>query len=184
METTSDILREMRGYSDKLERLGFYDLRNLATETLRVYADRIEAAYKRELYEADSMEEIEVDKMDIKQVQLGRGCEMSNNQKLREACDYARDMCADAIHLIDADSRKLTEYLKSVVTKMNAALAEPPRNCDVGTAEEQEVRFRNYCWNHSSRDKNMECQCPIDMEGKAGCKLEWSQMPYKDGGAK
>ena len=63
----------------------------------------------------------------------------------------------------------------------DSALALPRRQCDVGTAEEQEVRFRNYCWNHSSRDKNMECQCPIDAEGKAGCKLTWAQMPYEKG---
>lgn len=75
----------------------------------------------------------------------------------------------------------IIQAIAGSIRDAKSAIVEPPRNCDVGTAEEQEVRFRNYCWNHSSKDKNMECQCPIDAEGKAGCKLTWAQMPYEEG---
>ena len=104
--------------------------------------------------------------------------------KLREALKLCMDeMCNRCRELATARGNPLS-CLQGCepVRKAKAALAAPPRNCDVGTEEEQEVRFRNYCWNHSSRDKNMECQCPIDAEGKAGCKLTWAQLPYEEGG--
>ena len=122
--------------------------------------------------------------------------EASNVKAMREALEIAKKaICnhARACHTCDslawenstinancADILCAHRDLCKAKTAIQKALSAPPRNCDLGTAEEQEVRFRNYCWNHSSRDKNMECQCPIDTEGKAGCKLEWAQMPYEE----
>ena len=48
-ETVSDIMSEMRKYADSMEQHDLYDLRECATDYLRVLADRIEAAHKREL---------------------------------------------------------------------------------------------------------------------------------------
>lgn len=98
-----------------------------------------------------------------------------NVAKLREALEQAKVAILAAKEKMGVENPIILEII-------DTALAEPPRNCDVGTEEEQEVRFRNYCWNHSSRDKNMECQCPIYAEGKAGCKLTWAQMPYESEG--
>ena len=108
----------------------------------------------------------------------------NDTKAMREAlCDIVN--AAFSVILRHGTSGKEMQRLALCADNARDALAKPPRNCDVGTAEEQEVRFRNYCWNHSSRDKNMECQCPIDAEGKAGCKLTWAQMPYDEkGGAK
>lgn len=105
---------------------------------------------------------------------------MQTNNKLREALETLVDV-------VDAWKDHLPPVIRDgelarAIKKAEAALAEPVKNYEVGTAEEQEERFRNYCWNHSSRDKNMECQCPIDAEGKAGCKLRWAQLPYEEGG--
>lgn len=102
---------------------------------------------------------------------------METNNKLREALTKILNLTNSLDEDCAVDPVEIRDIAK-------AALAEPVKNCEVGTAEEQEVRFRNYCWNHSSRDKNMECQCPIDAEGKAGCKLTWAQLPYEEGGAK
>lgn len=77
-----------------------------------------------------------------------------------------------------------------LVDMANAALAESPRNCDVGTPEEQAERFWGYCNAHSCND------CPargrwrtVYVDG-ASCKLIqcgvlWAQMPYEaqEGGA-
>lgn len=115
-----------------------------------------------------------------------------NAAKMREALKYLRDASREFHHLIlnskhneicDKYKYPAVAKISDAIANAGAVLAEPPRNCDIGTAEEQEVRFKNYCWNHSSRDKNMECQCPIDTEGRAGCKLEWAQMPYEKGDA-
>lgn len=58
-------------------------------------------------------------------------------------------------------------------------LSAPPRNCDVGTAEEQSARFDAHCRKH------MGCfTCPL-RENDGGvpkhCEFAWSQMPYKGG---
>lgn len=54
------------------------------------------------------------------------------------------------------------------------ALAAPPRNCDVGTAEEQIKRHRKWC----KRDKCLPgIPCSV-------CFAKWAQMPYEEGGAK
>ena len=48
-ETVSDIMSEMRGYADSMEKHLIYDLSECSTDYLRVLADRIEAADKREI---------------------------------------------------------------------------------------------------------------------------------------
>ena len=64
----------------------------------------------------------------------------------------------------------------------HAALALPPRNCDVGAAQEQEVRFEAFCHAHRSRERCCE-DCPI-AAARASCELAWAQMTYKEGGKK
>lgn len=46
-ETVSDIMTEMRTYADSMEKHLLYDLRECATDYLRILADRIEAANSR-----------------------------------------------------------------------------------------------------------------------------------------
>ena len=74
--------------------------------------------------------------------------------------------------------------LLSVIKKANAALAKPPRNCDVGTAEEQAERYGRYC-DKFTRD-GMHCEtCPCCGKIPFGkCEFAWAQMPYTEEGAK
>ena len=67
-----------------------------------------------------------------------------------------------------------------------AALSAPPRNCDVGTSDEQAKRMDAYCASQGERiGVSWRCEncplCPIDR-----CELAWAQMPYveKEGGNK
>ena len=65
---------------------------------------------------------------------------------------------------------------------VNAALAAPPRNCDVGTTKEQSARFDAHCRKH------MGClTCPLrekDVGVPKHCELAWAQMPYEEGSGK
>jgi hypothetical protein len=64
--------------------------------------------------------------------------------------------------------------------KLQEALAAPPRNCDVGTARQQEKRHKEEVCPESACPKHegfMSSACK-------GCFAMWSQMPYKEGGAK
>ena len=62
-----------------------------------------------------------------------------------------------------------------------AALSAPPRNCDVGTFEEQRKRFKVFC---RDRQYGLCDGCPVVRSGF--CTLQWAQMPYEaeEGGAK
>lgn len=102
---------------------------------------------------------------------------VGNAAKLREAVVLA-------LSLLDLKegvpyktiSQKDIDFIK-------AALARPPRNCDVGTAMEQGERFSAYCRAHKHPES--EClTCPIIGETCGYCELAWAQMPYEEGGEK
>ena len=58
----------------------------------------------------------------------------------------------------------------------NAALSAPPRQCDVGTTEEQTKRMRNNCNKYKPSCKG--CKHVTDLQ-KENCWLAWAQMPYE-----
>ena len=80
------------------------------------------------------------------------------------------------------------EEMANALDKAKATLAEPIRNCDVGTAEDQADRFYAFCEGHrfQSGIKGMcSSLCPcISCRGMCHCIIKWSQMPYEEGGAK
>ena len=65
----------------------------------------------------------------------------------------------------------------------------PPRNCDVGTAEEQVARHHAYCYRMMEQNNHCcgPCPCYKFVNGEVqSCTLLWAQMPYEaeEGGAK
>jgi hypothetical protein len=60
-----------------------------------------------------------------------------------------------------------------------AALSEPLRNCDVGTAEEQNIRHGEWCRKHGI-DGAMEVNCASSDMHCHLCFARWSQMPYEE----
>ena len=66
---------------------------------------------------------------------------------------------------------------------VNAALDEPPRNCDVGTPEEQHRRFNKWCGKHGI-DGDMDVACAHPDMCCTLCALRWAQMPYEEGDTK
>ena len=63
---------------------------------------------------------------------------------------------------------------------VDGALAAPPRNCDVGTAEEQYKRFKKFCFNNMGDGMNEHrcSKCPLG-QSKSSCHFDWTQMPYE-----
>ena len=66
--------------------------------------------------------------------------------------------------------------ITTAIKKCFAALSSPPRNCDVGTVDEQLNRFSAFCM---SRKCN---ECPFVSSTYGECCVRWSQMPYEEGG--
>lgn len=59
----------------------------------------------------------------------------------------------------------------------DAALAKPPRNCDVGTAEEQARRYEELCDSHTCGSICSGSCCPLyDYDCSP---FAWAQMPYE-----
>ena len=84
------------------------------------------------------------------------------------------------------NARSAAEAVIDMEFEINAALSEPPRNCDVGTAEEQKRRFNMFCKRKGEGfGESAYCayECPCGNQGD--CKLAWAQMPYEaeEGGA-
>ena len=61
----------------------------------------------------------------------------------------------------------------------DAALAAPPRNCDVGTAEEQSRRFCAFC--RPRTEPCDGCAC-LEASRRGRCEFAWAQMPYAEEG--
>lgn len=67
------------------------------------------------------------------------------------------------------DRDVLAHYLKM-------ALNKKPRNCDIGTASDQQKLFEQYC--HYHEDPINGClHCPL--HGQGSCELSWAQLPYE-----
>ena len=102
---------------------------------------------------------------------------VGNAAKLREAVDklvnflrweYAQDYSVPRDKLADAIDIGV------------AALAEPVKNCEVGTAREMANRFADFCG-----CRVCDHTCPARMSDdvyQVECYAKWSQMPYEEGG--
>lgn len=64
------------------------------------------------------------------------------------------------------------DEVEKIRSEIKAAIAEPLRNCDIGSAEEQAIRFEAYCDSHTNC-----AHCPLAGQQ---CVLAWSQMPYEE----
>ena len=97
------------------------------------------------------------------------------SSKLREALNQLLGLIDNGILVFDK-SLEPSEISQAQyhIDKAGEAYEEPIRNCDVGTAEEQAKRHRDWC------NSNV-CKCA------SSCKIcfaKWAQMPYEEGGAK
>ena len=96
---------------------------------------------------------------------------MNANEQMRKALFDA------SIALSNATHNDLTEYdAEKCLAKVDAALALPRRNCDVGEVEEQVKRFQQFCISRTCKE------CPLyrpkDIMNK--CFPHWSQLPYEE----
>lgn len=95
---------------------------------------------------------------------------MQTNNKLREALTKILNLTNSLDEDCAVDPVEIRDIAK-------AALVEPVRNCDIGTAEEQLKRKRAYC-------KAQDCRmCPFYGNDSLVCAFRWAQKPYKEGGA-
>ena len=173
-ETLADIVSDIRERADNAMRHGGESTTHNdgVAMLLRSIADRLEEAWK--------MEEAQWLCVAHNHVKRTVASSIGHATALREALvaidgylphflQYMR------LHWEDANAGGYFEKIKGVI---KSALATPPRNCDVGTFEEQRKRFKVFC---RDRQYGLCDGCPVVRSGF--CTLQWAQMPYGEGGA-
>lgn len=178
-ETSADIAEKMRG--EVLGDDGVFFM--MDGRRVMEFADRFAAAAKRdgELLKANIARVRELEGM------LGGAAntllECAIRQKKRETVAW------NAAKLREALEKALMAFYNvtgECLPECAAALSAPPRNCDVGTAAEQNERYKRFCARHYQAN-NVDAQCDACpcKEERWDCELEWGQMPYEaaNGGA-
>ena len=179
-EKIADIVAEMRlGVKDwKGERLGVFDC----------FADRIEAAAKREREAGAEAAQIcgEIGEMVGREAACKESVtdcnRLGNSAKMREALEQIHELLSIGG---SPDTAMCIRY-EAAYQMAKEALSAPPRNCDVGTAEEQADRFHSFCNKRQSGIQGLcSQQCPcILCCSMSQCLTKWAQMPYEEGVAK
>lgn len=95
--------------------------------------------------------------------------------KAREALEAAYRLLSNIDFDEDSD---LDDMAAPVIQKIGHALAEPIRNCDVGTVEEQHARYDKFC---NTQKHCNECPCYSPQSCQSWCAINWAQLPYKEG---
>ena len=106
---------------------------------------------------------------------------LGNAAKMREALRGLLEIvCIDCNSSYKVDG-KCVKCPRMVAAE--AALSARPRNCDVGTAEEQAERFHSFCESNKQCGDVYSCEC-CQLNSIEDCELAWAQMPYEGGVAK
>ena len=214
-ETIADIVAEMR-IGDLCAEDTSASRPEFINDFLASYADRIEAAWKREseagaeaaqicgeigemigreatckkysqIFGADTVRDIAEEMLNTSmqditaKVIYGWATRLAACEQSVTDCNHLGNAAAMREALLDLERLILDGEIQVASVTIQNALSAPPRNCDVGTAEEQEERYEKFCYNHRSREKGCG-DCPLcDIPC---CEFAWTQMPYGEGGAK
>jgi hypothetical protein len=107
------------------------------------------------------------------------------SSKLKEAVSRLVREIEDGM-LVEVSSKFECDLAKTLLVDVKSALAEPPRNCDVGTPQEQIKRWEKFCQEHheywkpgKSLTAIQRCNCPCH-EGNGCNYFIWAQMPYEE----
>ena len=180
-ETIAHIVAEKRNRADEIERdvaekmkrgemISDQYAREVVAD-LRKEADRLEAARKRELAK------VEAEALSAGGLVEAMRHKPGNAAAMREAlllC-YRVIHCAMVAGVINRDDAN------KAMDAYHAALAKPPRNCDVGTADEQDKRFA-YQFCRVGIEGCVRCKLNTLKHRGNTCGIHWAQMPYKKGG--
>ena len=133
-------------------------------------AVRIEVVYKREVDELRRLLKVAKDAISSREraPTSEKSSQVGNAAAMRDALLNVKGLFDGRI-----TCQKAIREAHEAVT---AAISAPPRNCDVGTPEDQHNRFMRfcdsksmgYCWGRGCRK----------------CMAQWGQLPYEEGGAK
>ena len=197
-ETIADIVADIRAQNQGLPE-DSYALSPLVCDLLS-FADRIEAAANREREAGAEAAQVcgEIGEMIGREATREKSSRVGNAAKMREALEEIVDMatCYFPDFTIPKDDDEFRgaiideaidytslrdDFIKAVIIARDA-ISAPPRNCDVGTDEEQSRRYEELCDRHTCGSRCSASGCPMYEHDCSP--FAWGQMPYEEGGAK
>ena len=168
-------------------------------DLLQEYHDRFKAAHRREVAELKSkMNDVVCENEALRdacetcgakrerEATREKSSRVGNSAKMREALRQvsrvAVEMTCKTVTGEPEDRKTVDEWALRLCDIVSAALASPPRNCDVGTDEEQSRRYEELCDRHTCGSRCSASGCPMYEHDCSP--FAWGQMPYEEGGAK
>ena len=165
----------------------------MSNERHETVADNVSANHHfREVAKMIPHEEVDVSKMETTTPTREKSSAVGNASAMREALEKIANMGEEIDYQLGSSDETVYAFRHERSLAYNisecarTALSAPPRNCDVGTAEEQEKRFNSFCKTHLSGIRSIcSAQCPcVGCRSMFHCLTKWSQMTYDEGGAK
>ena len=102
-ETIADIVAQMRGRADRIEKRGLFDLREIGTDYLRALSDLIEAEHKREIADEERISDAVVQSLRDKKLEMAGEIAAKDEEiaklreclkeAIREKCPFTRMSC-------------------------------------------------------------------------------------------
>ncbi len=179
IEKLADIIEEKRRRAEKIRsELSMVPVRRedqlLEAEELEQEADRIEAAWKREMSKIASKKGADFG-------QLGNAAAMREAlEKITDWMEKHTAIFSVQVSPREEDPDEVEREKDEAISLARAALSAPPRQCDVGTVEEQTKRKIEFCY------KQRGCSnCSFSKSATlTQCAFAWAQMPYEEGATK
>ena len=152
----------------------------MSNERQETVADNVSAKHQfRDVAKMIPHEEVDVSKMETTTSTSEKSSAVGNAAAMREALEQIRELLSIGGK---PDTAMCIRY-EAAYLIAKESLFVPPRNCDVGTAEEQAERFYAFCGYHrfQSGIKGMcSSLCPcIRCRDMCNCITTWAQMPYE-----
>ena len=176
-ETIADILAALRA-------VAYIQTAESPRDVLE-FADRIEAAAKREREAGAEAAQVcgEIGEMIGREATREESSQVGNAAKMREALRQvsrvAVEMTRKTVTGESEDRKTVDEWALRLCDIVSATLAAPPRNCDVGTDEEQSRRYEELCDRHTCGSRCSASGCPMYEHDCSP--FAWGQMPYEEG---
>lgn len=165
-ETIADIVSEMREFADTdSQTIG----RDVLRRRIQHFARRFEAAAKREREATREKSSLVGNAVKMREA-------LENIASMGEQIDYQLGSSEETVYALRHErclAHNISECARSV-------LSATPRNCDVGTPEEQDARHSKWCRKYGI-DGDIEVACAHQYMSCTLCALRWAQMPYEEG---
>lgn len=93
----------------------------------------------------------------------------ANNMK---AMRKALEACLHTLKTTDWTALGTSSKVVDLIQKCEAALKEPPRECDIGNPKQQEARFMKECY------RSLDCHPCRLCRKECDCRFWWGQLPH------